>query len=280
MSADDEAESRLWSALRDGRRDDVVTTVLSIAPDRRPRLRPRVRRYERLVSAEPSGARSPDGLWTGALGANHWSAAAAAVLGCSTTEQAVTYSPLDPPDAEDLPKALFPDHLKAFAREWFARFLRDPKAWDRIRGIDAAFEWAKDGLVPPPTDDGAVLLLATAMPSRPHGTDLLRYLEARPVLIEVTLRRIFDVDGIRGASLAQRDDTAPPGWQRMDDLVIPELIRRGYWTVDFVEDGIARALARGQNAYLARWFNGLATHVARLRDGSARTLRQGREVQP
>jgi hypothetical protein len=39
------------------------------------------------------------------------------VLGCSTVEQAVTYAPLDPPDAEELPKALFPEHLDAFAHE-------------------------------------------------------------------------------------------------------------------------------------------------------------------
>jgi hypothetical protein len=107
------------------------------------------------------------------------------------------------------------------------------------------------------------------MPRRPHGTDLLRYLEARPLLVEVTLRRIFDVDGIRGASLAQRDETAPPGRQRLDDGVIPDLIRRGYWTVDFVEDGIARPLSRGQSPYLARWFHGLAAHIAPLREGGA-----------
>jgi hypothetical protein len=262
----DATEAGLWAALRDGHRDDVVEAVLQLPGVRRRRLRPIVRRYERRVTAEPSGVRSPDGEWNGELTDAHWSAAAAAVLGCSTLEQAVTYAPLDPPDAEDLPKAFFPEHLEDFAREWFARYLRDPKAWDRIRGIDAAFEWAHDGLIPPPTDDGAVLYLITSVPRRPGGTDLLGYLEARPRLIEVTLRRIFDVDGIRGASLAQRDDTAPVGWQRLDDHVIPQLIRRGYWTVDFVEDGIARALARGQNPYLTRWFRRLAAHVAPLRD--------------
>ena len=50
----------------------------------------------------------------------------------------------------------------------------------------------------------------------------------------------------------------------MDDFVIPESVRRGHWTVGFVQDGIARALARGQTPYLKRWFTGLARHVARL----------------
>ena len=263
-ATDDAAEARLWAALRDGRRDDVVAAVLSLPPERRRRLRPAVRRYDRLVSAEGLGASSPDGVWSGDLRAAHHSAAAAAVLGCSTVEQALTYAPLDPPDAEELPKALFPEHLEAFAREWFARYLRNPKAWDRNRGIDAVFEWAQDGLIPPPTDDGAVLFLITSTPGRFHGTDLVRYLESRPCLIEVTLRRIFDVDGIRGASVAQRDEAAPPGG-RMDDSVIPALIRRGYWTIHFVEDGIARALARGPSPYLTRWFRGVAAHVATLR---------------
>jgi hypothetical protein len=260
---DDGAETRLWAGLREGRRDDVVHAVLSLPEERRRRLRPRVRRHDRLVASEPIGARAPGGEWTGELRQGHHSAAAAAVLGCSTLEQAVTYAPLDPPDSADLPKALFPGHLEAFAREWFARFLRNPRAWDRIRGLDAPFDWAHEGLIAPPVDDGAVLLLVTSVPRAFDGPDLLRYLEARPSLIDVTLRRVFDVDGINGASLAQRDERELPG-RRMDDFVIPELVRRGHWTVGFVEDGIARALGRGQKPYLARWFHGLAAQVARL----------------
>jgi hypothetical protein len=258
----DAAEERLWAALRAGRRDDVIHAVLSLPEDRRRRLRPAVRRHDRVVSSEPTGARAPAGEWDGDLRQAHWSAAAAAVLGCSTVEQAVTYATLNPPDSYDLPKAFFPEHLEAFAREWSARFLRSPKAWDRLRGIEAQFDWAHEGLIPAPVDRGAVLFLVTRGPGAFDGQAVLRYLQARPVLIDVTLRRIFDVDGISGASLAQRDEAHAEG-RRMDDFVIPELIRRGHWTVDFVEDGIARALARGQTPYLARWFAGLAAQVAR-----------------
>lgn len=260
-------EEELWAALRAGRRDDVVRAVLGIPEERRRRLRPAVRRHERLVGGEPIGIRAPDGEWAGELRASHRSAAAAALLGCSTVEQAVTYAPLDLPDAVDLPKALFPDHLEAFAREWSARFLRAPRAWDRIRGIEAQFDWTHEGLIPPPVDAGAVLFLVTRAQGALDGPDLLRYLEARPVLIDVTLRRVFDVDGIRGASLAQRDEGTPAG-RRVDDLVIPQLVRRGYWTADFVRDGIERALARGQPPYQARWFRGLAAQVAALGDSA------------
>ena len=151
------------------------------------------------------------------------------------------------------------------------RFLRAPRAWDRIRGIEAQFDWAHEGLIPPPVDAGAVLFLVTRAQGALDGPDLLRYLEARPVLIEVTLRRIFDVDGVRGASLDQRDQAVVAG-RRMDDFVIPELVRRGHWTADFVRDGIARALARGQPPYQARWFHGLA---ARVTDRTGDSTRRG-----
>lgn len=267
--ADDEAAAaRLWGALRAGRRDDAVAAVLALSPAGRRRLLPAVRRHDRVVSGAASSDRAAAGEWTGELRRGHWSAAAAAVLGCSPVERAVTYAPLDPPDSVDLPKALFPGQLDAFVHEWSARYLRNPKAWDRIRGLEAMFDWAQEGLVPPPTDDGAVLLLITSVPRAHDGPDLLRYLEARPCLIEVTLRRIFDVDGIRGASPAQRDGSLLPG-RRMVDLVVPELVRRGHWSIDFVEDGIARALSRGQSRYLARWFTELAGQMSSLRADAA-----------
>jgi hypothetical protein len=265
LDAADAAEERLRAALRAGLRDDVIDAVLTLPEDRRRRLRPAVRRHDRVVSSAPTGARAPAGEWDGELRQAHWSAAAAAVLGCSTVEQAVTYSPLDLPDAHDLPKAFFPENLAAFAREWSSRFLRSPKAWDRLRGVQAQFDWAHEGLIPAPVDRGAVLFLVTRVPGAFDGQAVLRYLEERPVLIDVTLRRIFDVDGITGASLAQRDAACVEG-RRMDDFVIPELVRRGHWTVNFVEDGIARSLARGQTPYLARWFTGLAAQVARGRE--------------
>lgn len=92
----------------------------------------------------------------------------AALLACSTSPQAMRYEPLDMPDAVDLPAAFFPDDLdafvtEAFVTEWSARFLRNPKAWGRIRGLDAMFDRAHRGLGPAPAQDGAVLFLAPTL---------------------------------------------------------------------------------------------------------------------
>ena len=258
------AEAQLWDVLRAGLRDEVVAVLLDLPVTRRRQLRPTVRRLHDILTAHPIGAHAPGGEWVGDLRGRHWSAAAAALLGCSTVEQAVRYAPLDPPDSADLPRALFPDDLDAFVREWSARFLRDPRAWDRIRGIESMFDWVHEGLVPPPVEDGAVLYLITSVPRTRDGADLLRFLERTPSLIDVTFRRIFDVDGIKGASLAQRDEAVLPG-RRVVDLVVPELVRRGHWSADFVEDGIARALARGQTPHLARWFARLADELPGMR---------------
>lgn len=171
---------------------------------------------------------------------------------------------MDQPDAADLPRALFPGDLDAFAAEWSARFMRNPKAWDRIRGLDAMFDWAHEGLIDPPQHDGAVLYLVTAPPGGPGGAGLLGYLERRPCLIHTTMARIFDVDGIKGASPAQADETNPWPERRLDTYVIPELIRRGHWTSDMVLAGIDRAQRRGLGRYQHRWFEGLRAAILAL----------------
>lgn len=251
----------LWSAMRRGHRDEAIEVLVGMSSAQRQRLRTAVRAHERFVTGYPDGARAPDREWLGPLRSGHRSAAAAALLASSTLSQAVKYAPLDMPDAVDLPRALFPDDLDAFVEEWSARFLRNPKASDRIRGLDAMFDWAHEGLVPAPTQRGAVLCLATGVPGARSGTYLLRYLEERPCLIKVTFARIFDVDGVKGASLAQRDEATPWSGRRLDNYVIPQLVQRGHWSREMVLNGIERALSRGQTPYLQRWFHGLAQIV-------------------
>lgn len=251
----------LHARIADGDRDAVVEWLVQVPAAQRLRLRPTVRRHHDVLMAEPAGARSPDGHWRGGLRSAHWSAAQAALLGCSTLRQAVTYAPLDQPDARDLPRLLFPGELEAFVEEWSARFLRNPRAWDRIRGLDAMFDWAQAGLVAPPLHDGAVLYLATAVPG---ATSLLRYLERHPVLITSTLPRIFDVDGIKGASPAQADEHHHAPGRGLHDHVIPTLVRRGLWRAEDVVAGIDRALGRDLGGYQHRWFHRLRERVEPL----------------
>lgn len=260
-------EPELWKALRHGRRREVVDLMLAATPDERSAVRAGVRRHHDLVMAARGWQRAPGGEWAGPLRLGHWSAAAAGHFACLPVERAVRYplnvSPV--PDARELPPTFFPTQLDAFAREWSARFVRNPKAWDRIIGLDAMFDWAHDELIAPPVHDGAVLYLVAGPPSRRGGGYILRYLEARPCLIGTTMAAIFDVDGVNGASLAQSDETMPTQTRRIDRWVVPQLIRRGHWERRFVLDGIERSLDRGQTPYLQRWFRGLTAVVNGLR---------------
>lgn len=258
MTAVDHAAA-LRTALAHGRRDDVVDLMLALTPEERRPLRTFVRAHHRAVLLSPLGARAPE--WVGRMREAHLSAATAALLACSTLEQAVRYAPLDPPDSVDLPRALFPDGLDAFAQEWSARYVRTPKAWDRTRGLDAMFDWAHRGLIDPPLYRGAVLYLLSGVPGDPAGAGLLGYLERRPCLIPTTMAALFDVDGVKGASPAQADQTTYRQDRRLDTYVIPELIRRGHWTVEMVLAGVDRALSRDLGRYQHRWFEGLRDEV-------------------
>lgn len=234
-------------------------------PSERRSVAPFVRRHDARVSSLPGGSLAPDGEWRGRLTPAHWSASSAAQLACLSPERAARYWPLDLRDRIDLPPALHPEDLHVFVHEWSARLVRSPKDWDGLNGIEAMFDWVRDGLVPPPLDHGAVLLLGAWLPSARGGGWLLSYLEARPTLIGTTLAAVFDVDGVPGASLAQCDQTMAWQSRRMDRHVIPELVRRGHWSRDFVLDGIERALQRGQTGYHTRWFVGLRDVVMRMR---------------
>lgn len=251
----------LTRAIARGERDRAIEILLQCEAAMRRSLRREVKPLHDAILGAPSGSRAPNGEWEGALRSAHWSAAAAALMGCSTLAQAVRYYPLDPPDSVEIPVALFPEDLEAFATEWSARFHRNPKAWDRIRGLDAMFDWAHAGLIGPPLYDGAVLLLV-CQPQHTSATGLLRFLEARPVLINSTLARIFDVDGVRGASPAQVDATRYVGERGVANFVIPQLIKKGYWDRRWVIDGIDRALARDLGAYQHRWWRQLRDQIA------------------
>lgn len=254
----------LFAALHAGDRDGAISIVTGATPAERLSVLRAVRAHEKVVSASPGEAKAPAGEWAGRLRDAHGSAAAAAVIGCSPLDRATAYWPLDQPDSHDLPLAFFPNDLTTFAEAWFARFLRNPKDWDRLRGFDAVFDWAQEGYIEPPTNQGAVLYFFTHTPGSGRGRDVLAYLDAHPRLVATTAAALFDVDGIRGASPAQRDATTPWPEERLDTYVIPALIADGRWSDQFVLDGVDRALSRDLPAYQQRWFRGLREIVTAL----------------
>lgn len=150
---------------------------------------------------------------------------------------------------------IFPAGLTEVADEWSDRYHRNPKAWDRIRGLEAMFDWADRGLIEPPMRPGAVLLLITGVPKTLYAKDLLRYLVERPVLLDTTLPALFTTPGIKGASAAQRDAEADDGG--LGGYVIPELIRLGHWDRAQVLAWCETALAVPRSEYEYRWFRQL-----------------------
>lgn len=249
------ASATLTQALRRGRWRDVWPAVSHLPESDRTRLRRVVRPVAAAISAAPTGARSAEGQWVGELTAGHHNSATAALLATATLAQAQSLHPIDMPVARELPPQIFPDGLGEIADAWSDRYHRGPKAWDRIRGIEAMFDWAQQGLIEPPTRPGAVLLLITGVPGAFFANDLLAYLEARPVLLDATLPALFTTPGIKGASAAQRDAGMTDGG--LAGRVIPELIRRGHWERAQVITWCDTALRVPRSEYEYRWFRDL-----------------------
>lgn len=253
-----DATSALLAALQRGDHDAVVELLEPFPAQERTALRRSVMWSANAILGAPTGARDPEGRWRGALSGRHLYAAQTALLATASLPQALRQRTFDGPVARDHLPRLFPEDLPAFVEAFSTRFLTNPKAWDGNRGIEAMFDWAQSGLVEPPTQQGAVLILIcwAAWPS-PRA-----YLRRRPVLLRTTLPRLFETPGIKGASAAQRDDTGPG--PRLDASVIPWLIREGEWQRDEVLAWCRTALAVERSEYEHRWFRALAGRVATL----------------
>lgn len=249
----------LLVAVRNGRPLDALE-VLEPLPlaQRRRAWTPALREAADGIDLSPDSARDPQGRWVGRLRQAHWDAATVARLGTREAQIAAKrVHPVELPVARDLIPRLFPEQLDVFVEVWSQAFLSNPKAWDRLRGVEAMFDWAQQGLVPPPTQRGAVLLLIAL-----H--DLSEYLDEHPVLIGTTLPLLFQVEGRKGASAAQRDHETRPALSLGRHLV-PRLIREGHWEREQVLQWCEQALAMPRSAYELRWFRALRERVEALR---------------
>lgn len=226
--------------------------------DDRQSLRTTVTTTARAIQYGQGGSRDEARRWVGELRSGHDLAAQIALLATSSLTQACRMGGLDSTVARDCLPSLFPHDLPQFVNAYATRFLSDPKAWDRNVGIDAMFDWAQQGLIAPPTQHGAVLVLLCWAP----GPSAWTYIRKHPVTITTTLPRLFDVPGIKGASAAQHDETAVGG--RYDNYVIPRLIRECHWQRDDVLTWCDRALAVPRSAYEYRWFHSRAHRISAL----------------
>lgn len=248
----------LLVAMRNGRPLDALEVLEPLPLAQRKRAwTPAVRAAAAAIDAAPTGERNPQKLWTGTLRQAHWDASTVARLGTREAQAAATrVHPVELQVARDLIPRLFPDDLGVFVEVWSQAFLSNPKAWDRLRGVEAMFDWAQQGLVAPPTQRGAVLLLLSLPGLSP-------YLDDHPVLIGTTLPLLFQVPGRSGASAAQRDETMPG--LTLGRHIVPRLIREGHWERERVLQWCEQALAMPRSAYELRWFRALRERVAALR---------------
>lgn len=186
------------------------------------------------------------------------------LIAASGPAAAAKVNTLDLRVARDMVPRLFPGDLAVFVEEWSARFARRPRVVDANRGIEAMFDWAHRGLIPPPAQQGAVLALIS-WAAQSAGTHLLRYLEARPVLIRTTLPLLFQVPGVKGASAAQTDESNLDRYGHgLRTHVIPALVRQGHWSFEELGRWCEDALRVPRSEYEYRWFQALAEDVPHL----------------
>ena len=263
--------------LAAGSTDELLGELLRLPVDSRRAIAGKLVKQAQLISGAPSGASwtnhwvpsqadataaPADPAWKGRLAQRHWDCASLVSLASRSPEHAARYYPLPHRTValQAIP-ALFPGDLHVFCGQWSEDYWKNPKNWDRNLNRDIMFDWVEQGLVEAPAHDGAVLFLISWTSVGDHGRTFLRWLGDHPRVTATIFNRVFDTNGRKGASLAQRDETLSFDNYRFDRFVIPGLIDLGIWSEDFVAQGISRALARDISAYEKRWFRSLARQL-------------------
>lgn len=263
--------------LARGRSGDLAAHLASVAPDERVAVcKPMVAQARAILSVSsgstvaswlrdlrddyPGGREQFVDAWAGRLGPDHWDAATTVLLGSKTLARAAKVWPIpeDRAFAQWVYPTLFPEDLMSFVDQWSADFASNPKNWDRNRGRVVMYDWIEDGLVETPQHDGAVLMLISGAAARP-GAPLVHWLLARPKVTTEIFSRVFTTPGVKGASLAQIDQTEDG--EPLRTVVLPGLMKAGVWSRDFVVEGVRSALRSDLSAYQRRWFVQLAADM-------------------
>ena len=268
------AKETIGELLAAGRLPDLVDYLLSIAPaQRRKECQPLVSQAKAILKVSsgstvkswlrdmrddyPGGREQFENAWKGNLKQKHWDAATVVLLAAKDAAHAAKVWPTleDARLAQQIYPALFPDELSVIVEQWSADFAKNPRNWDRNRGRGVMYEWVEAGLVEPPTHPGAVLMLISGWTSKP-GHPMLRWLLERPKVTHEVFARLFSTQGVKGASLAQTDQSA--GNDPLRRIVVPGLMKAGVWSRDFVVEETESALGSDLPAYQRRWFAQLA----------------------
>lgn len=264
---------RIRALLSEGHRDDLLSELVALnASERRSVCKSAVVQANAVLSAcsgatttswlrdlrpdYPGGHEQFVGAWKGRLRTEHWDAATAVLLASKKPAIAAKVWPVpeDKSFARRIFPALFPDDISVFVDQWSSDFVRSPKHWDRNRGRAVMYEWIEEGLAGTPQGDGAVLMIFSGWTAAP-GKPLLRWLLDRPRVTSELFTRIFTVQGVKGASLAQSDENV--GDHPIRNIVVPGLIKAGIWERDFVIQGANLALSSDLPPYQKHWFNKL-----------------------
>lgn len=277
---------QIRALLSEGEPRLLAERLISVEPQERPKLcRPLVKQAKAISGVSYgstvkswlkelradflSGYEYPGGheqfidAWQGKLSDLHWDAATTVLLASKAPAQAAKVWPIpfDDEFTQWLYPELFPHDLSVFTEQWSADFATNPKHWDRNRGRTVMYEWIEEELVQPPEHDGAVLMCLEVTGMTGNGR-LLKWLVQHPVVTDTIFKKIFSTPGVKGASLAQSDQTDPD--EPIRTSVIPALMHKGIWTREFVEQSVRDAFASDLPPYQLRWFKRLAADLGVL----------------
>ena len=255
----------LLELVREGDLEGTIE-VLRAEPDTARALRSPITRLREELLYAPDGARSSS--WRGPA-SSVTDAVDLAYLIALPADQAAAVGSVSPRAADALPRVI-PEKLAQFVETWSTLFQRNPRNWDRIGHYPAMFLWVRDGLVPAPTQDGAVNLWlqfapdlvhppADPGPGEPDGRVRITPQECA-TLYTLTLPRLFLAEVRPGLGAAAIDHTSGG---RVIDL-IRHLIDTDIWSLAQTRSRLQQAQASPAraSAFQQRWLTRLDAALA------------------
>lgn len=237
------------SLLLQGNDEALLWLFQDLAPDERVRVAKPLVKAARTLLDSPAGEMSS--AWQGPLSVSHHRAADIVLF--PTSGKLLRKVPYTRYFAAEYVPQLFPDDLAAIASAWGELFLKNPKNHDRNAVMMGIWRWFDFDDVDLPMTRGLTLFLATGAPS---AAALLTYLERSDyALAKRLVPAMFRHQGIKGASMAQFDETTSYPERTVSSFLIPELIRAGVFERETILRWCDEAVSMAERSpYDKRWF--------------------------